>query len=67
MRLRPGNAGANDIADHDAVLDAAIAQLPEEIAVGHRAGDEASLVRRTVQVRVDSAGCTEFVWRWAAS
>lgn len=53
MRLRPGNAGANDIADHDAVLDAAIAQLPEEIAVGHRAGDEASLVRRAVQVRVD--------------
>jgi hypothetical protein len=53
VRLRPGNAGANDIADYVAVLDAAIAQLPEEIAVGHRAGDEASLVRRAVQVRVD--------------
>jgi hypothetical protein len=26
--LRPGNAGANTIADHLAVLDAAVAQLP---------------------------------------
>jgi Transposase DDE domain group 1 len=62
VRLRPGNAGANDIADHVAVLDHAIAQLPEEIAAGHRAGDDPSLVRRPVQVRVDSAGCTDFVW-----
>ena len=44
------------------LLDAAIAQLPEEIAVGHRPGDDASLVRRPVQVRTDSAGCTDFVW-----
>jgi hypothetical protein len=63
VRLRPGNAGANNIADHVAVLDQAIAQLPEEIAVGHRPGDDPSLVRRPIQVRVDSAGCTEFVWR----
>ena len=63
VRLRPGNAGANNIADHVAVLDAAIAQLPDQIAVGHRAGDDASLVRRAIQVRVDSAGCTDFVWR----
>ena len=63
VRLRPGNAGANDIADHVAVLDAAIAQLPDEVAVGHRGGDDPSLVRRAVQVRVDSAGCTSFVWR----
>ena len=62
VRLRPGNAGANNIADHVALLDAAIAQLPEEIAVGHRPGDDASLVRRPVQVRTDSAGCTDFVW-----
>ena len=62
MRLRPGNAGANNIADHVAVLDAAIAQLPAEIAVGHQPGDDAALVRRPVQVRVDSAGCTDFVW-----
>jgi Transposase DDE domain group 1 len=62
VRLRPGNAGANNIADHVAVLDAAIAQLPEEIAAGHRPGDDPSLMRRQIQVRVDSAGCTEFVW-----
>jgi Transposase DDE domain group 1 len=62
VRLRPGNAGANNIADHVAVLDAAIVQLPEEIAAGHRPGDDPSLVRRQIQVRVDSAGCTEFVW-----
>jgi len=46
VRLRPGNAGANNIADHVAVLDAAIAQLPAEIAVGHRPGDDPALVRR---------------------
>jgi hypothetical protein len=63
VRLRPGNAGANDIADHVAVLDAAIAGLPDEIAVGHRPGDDPALVRRAIQVRTDSAGCTEFVWR----
>ena len=62
VRLRPGNAGANDIADHVALLDAAIAGLPAEIAVGHRPGDDASLVRRPLQVRTDSAGCTAFVW-----
>ncbi len=61
VALRPGNAGANNIADHVAVLDAAIAQLAPEVAAGHRPGDDASLVRRDVQVRVDSAGCTEFV------
>lgn len=62
VRLRPGNAGANNIADHVAVLDQAIAGLPAEIAVGHRPGDDPALVRRAVQVRVDSAGCTAFVW-----
>jgi hypothetical protein len=46
VRLRPGNAGANDIADHVAVLDAALAQRPEEIAVGHRPGDDPTRVRR---------------------
>lgn len=62
VQLRPGNAGANNIADHVALLDAAIAGLPAEIATGHRRGDDASLVRRPVQVRTDSAGCTGFVW-----
>ena len=61
VSLRPGNAGANTIADHVTVLDQAIGQLPEEIAVGHRRGDDPALVRRAVQVRTDSAGCTDFV------
>jgi Transposase DDE domain group 1 len=56
--LRPGNAGANTVADHLVVLDAAIAQLPAEIAVGHRPGDDGGLVARAVMVRADSAGCT---------
>jgi hypothetical protein len=60
--LRPGNAGANTIADHITVLDQAIGQLPAEIAAGHRRGDDPTLVRRAVRVRCDSAGCTEFVW-----
>jgi hypothetical protein len=62
VTLRPGNAGANTIADHVTVLDQAIAQLPAEIAEGHHDGDNPSLVRRPLQVRCDSAGCTDFVW-----
>ncbi|MGH9270657.1 MAG: IS1380 family transposase, partial [Ilumatobacteraceae bacterium] len=62
VKLRPGNAGANTIADHVAVLDQAIGQLPAEIAVGHRPGDDPALVVRAVRVRTDSAGCTDFVW-----
>jgi hypothetical protein len=57
--LRPGNAGANTVADHLDVLDQAIAQLPESIAVGHRSGDDATTTTRTIVVRADSAGCTE--------
>ena len=38
--LRPGNAGANTLADHFTVLDAAVAQLPVEIAAGHHDGDD---------------------------
>ena len=56
--LRPGNAGANTVTDHLDVLDGAVAQLPVEIAVGHRDGDDAATVRRAVQARADSAGCT---------
>jgi hypothetical protein len=61
--LRPGNAGANTVADHVHVLDAAVAQLPAEIASGHHAGDDESLVARPLVVRTDSAGCTHgLVW-----
>jgi Transposase DDE domain group 1 len=56
--LRPGNAGANDAADHLEVLDTAIAQLPEPVAVGHRRDDDPALARRAVMVRTDSAGAT---------
>jgi hypothetical protein len=56
--LRPGNAGANTIADHVCVLDVAVGQLPERVAGGHRAGDDAALVERPLVVRTDSAGCT---------
>lgn len=57
--LRPGNAGANTVADHVSVLDDAVAQLPGKIALGHHRGDDSSLVQREVVVRADSAGCTE--------
>jgi hypothetical protein len=56
--LRPGNAGANTVVDHLVVLDAAVAQLPADIAAGHQAGNDPSLVRRALTVRADSAGCT---------
>jgi hypothetical protein len=56
--LRPGNAGANTVADHVSVLDAAIAQLPEAIAMGHHVGERGTATREVV-VRADAAGCTE--------
>jgi hypothetical protein len=57
--LRPGNAGANTVADHVIVLDAALGQLPTEIARGHQVGTDGDSVQRDVVVRADSAGCTE--------
>ena len=54
--LRPGNAAANSGADQLAVVDAAVAQLPADVAVGHRPGDDPSLVRERVVVRADTAG-----------
>jgi hypothetical protein len=57
--LRPGNAGANTVADHVVVLDKALAQLPADIARGHGVGDDPTMATRTVVVRADSAGCTE--------
>ena len=56
--LRPGNAGANTVADHVTVLDDAIRQLPDVIRVGHRTGDVTELAHRSVIVRADSAGAT---------
>ena len=44
--LRPGNAGANTASDHVAVLEAALAQLPEGV------------LNRGTLVRCDSAGAT---------
>ena len=55
-RLRPGNATANSIADQLEVLDDSVCQLPEDIAAGHRPGDDPGDVRRAVVVRADSAG-----------
>jgi len=50
--LRPGNAGSNTAADHVAVLDAALAQLPEEV------GDRACEQPAEMLARSDSAGAT---------
>ena len=60
MRLRPGNAGANNVIDLVGVLDAGIDGLPQDIAAGHRLGDDRGLVRRDVQVRADSAAGRTF-------
>lgn len=57
--LRPGNAGANTVADHVTVLDQAIGQLPEHVARGHTVSVDAAVVERPAVVRADSAGCTE--------
>jgi len=46
-QLRKGNAGSNTAADHVAVLNAALAQLPDE----HRHGTP-------ILIRADGAGCT---------
>ena len=56
--LRPGNATANDTADLLGVVDAAMDQLPADIATGHRPHDNGKLAVRSVVVRSDSAGGT---------
>ena len=56
--LRPGNAGANNAADHLKMLEAALAQLPEAWRAGHGAGDEVAEVIHPVVARADSAGAT---------
>ncbi len=57
IKLRAGNAAANNICDHIEVLDAAIAQLPAAVVRGHREGDDAP-PGREVRLRVDAAGCS---------
>ena len=57
-KLRPGNAAANNIADHLEVLDRSIGQLPEGSAAGHRPGDEPAMAAQPIWVRTDSAGCS---------
>ena len=54
--LRAGNAAANSGADQLAVVDAAIASMPEQWRAGHRPGDEGSDVVHPVLVRADTAG-----------
>jgi DDE family transposase len=47
-QLRRGNAGANTAADHITVLDAALAQIPDQHRHGH-----------PILVRTDTAGCSK--------
>lgn len=56
--LRPGNAGANDAADHVVVLERALAQLPPGWQLGHAEGDDASSVLHPILVRSHPAGAT---------
>ena len=54
--LRPGNAAANNVADHTRVLDAAVDALPARVGLGHRRGDDPGAVVQQLRVRTDSAG-----------
>jgi hypothetical protein len=56
--LRPGNAGANDAADHLELLEQAIASLPGEYRLGHDVGDLVDQVAHPILIRADSAGAT---------
>ncbi len=56
--LRPGNAGANNAADHVRLLGEAIDALPEHYQEGHRPGDDPATIRFPLLVRADSAGAT---------
>jgi hypothetical protein len=51
--LRKGNAGSNTTADHIAVLDEALDQLPEQVKAADPKG------RRAILVRTDAAGATQ--------
>ena len=65
--LRPGGATANNAADQLAVIDQAIAGLPEQWQAGHHEGDDEALVQRRLVVRADTAGGTAKVAKGLAS
>ena len=54
--LRPGNATANSGTDQLAVVDMAVAQLPERYRAGHHPGEDAEVVQHRIVVRADTAG-----------
>ena len=56
--MLPGNAGANNTADHVELFDAAIDGLPVKYRVGHMIGDSREMVQVAMLVRADSAGAT---------
>ena len=58
IKQRPGNAAANDIADHLEVIDAAVGTLRCGDAAGHCDRDDNSLMQRRLVVRIDAAGCS---------
>lgn len=60
-RMRPGNAGANNAADHVRVLADALAQLPQPWQTGHRPGDDPDLVEKRLLCRADSAGASHWL------
>ena len=59
-RLRPGNAGANNAADHVNVLADAIAQLPPAWRTGHHPGDDPTAVEKRLLCRADAAGASHW-------
>ncbi len=60
---RPGNAGANTIADLVGIIDAGLDALPDRVARSHRPGAIAADATNETLVRSDSAGHTlGFLW-----
>ena len=59
--MRPGNAGANNAADHVSVLGDAITQLPQAWAAGHDLGDHPDLVEHDLLIRADSGGASHWL------
>ena len=71
--LRPGNAGSNTAADHIALLDAALAQIPDEYRHGYPilvradgAGASKAFLAHICELR-NTGVATEFSIGWAVS